>query len=370
MGWQPEPRWDKACKRYRVQIRGARVWLGVDWGEALRRCGELLAESGMGHLRERPLFVSELVLAHRGTNPTAWQKYVTGEWVQFCGLTARLDELHYDAINDFKRHLEQERQLGPQTTRHMLSHAIRALKWGHQRGYLTSIPELPRLPAIPDDPKDISDTQLRACWKYFEPKRRQRARTLFDFMLITGMRPTESRLLKWVEIRFDTDPPHVCLPPNRHKTGRRTGKPRRVPLSPEALDVLDEARQRDPHHKHVFLTRLLKPYTKDGLYAVLKRAGVTPYQLRHTFGQNALEALKDMSIVGELLGHTDRQFRSVRTYARIKAARIAQVSQNLVSARQRLHASDPAAASSAADRTAPRKGDQPKTPRSDKRRSA
>ena len=170
MGWQPEPRWDKHRKRYRVQVGRQRVWLGSDWGEALRRCGELLAQSSMGHLRERPLFVSELVLAHRGTNPTEWQEYVTGEWVQFCGLDARLDKLDYDALNDFKRALEVERKLGPQTIRHMLSHAIRALKWGHQRGHLTKLPEFPRLPAIPDDPKDISDEQLLKCWKYFEPK--------------------------------------------------------------------------------------------------------------------------------------------------------------------------------------------------------
>lgn len=243
------------------------------------------------------------------------------------------------------------------------------LKWAHLRGYVNRLPELPKLPAIPDNPKHLSDDQLIKCWKYFKPKRRQRARTIFDFLLITGLRPSEARLLKWSEIRYDSDPPHVYLAPNRHKNGKRSGKPKRTSLNDEALEVLEEARQRDPSQPWVFLTRLRKPYTKGGLHTVFEPAGVTPYSLRHTFGQSALDQLKDVFLVGELLGHTDKQFRTVRTYARIKGERIAQATQDLVSAKRRLLDATPPAVSVAGDQTKLRKAGRPTPPRSAKRRA-
>jgi site-specific recombinase XerD len=55
----------------------------------------------------------------------------------------------------------------------------------------------------------------------------------------------------------------------------------------------------------VFLNNEGKPYKASGLRSIMRRhsGGKTPYQLRHTFAQNASEEGVAMDVLAKLLGH-------------------------------------------------------------------
>ncbi|MCC6905588.1 MAG: tyrosine-type recombinase/integrase, partial [Anaerolineae bacterium] len=63
---------------------------------------------------------------------------------------------------------------------------------------------------------------------------------------------------------------------------------------------------------HVFLNRLGKPLTKNGVYQLVERvairAGVhgrsNPHAFRHTFGRRWVESGGDISPLSDMLGHT------------------------------------------------------------------
>jgi hypothetical protein len=64
---------------------------------------------------------------------------------------------------------------------------------------------------------------------------------------------------------------------------------------------------------------MAKPYSAAGIRSILKRHGdVTPYQLRHTFGQLASEQLSEQDVAA-LMGHTDVE--TTRRYFEVKSAR-------------------------------------------------
>ena len=81
----------------------------------------------------------------------------------------------------------------------------------------------------------------------------------------------------------------------------------------------------------VFPSRLGVPYTASGLRAILRRAapGVTPYQLRHTFAQHAIDSGVATDDLAGLLGHSD--VRTTRHYAKIRADRLRRVASGLTS---------------------------------------
>jgi integrase len=87
----------------------------------------------------------------------------------------------------------------------------------------------------------------------------------------TGCRPGELCALRWRHIHFDQRA--IIMPPAEHKTGRKTQKPRLVPLSPEVAALL-EGLQADPerhpefvftHHAH---WRGRKPTADEQRYGV------------------------------------------------------------------------------------------------------
>lgn len=383
MGWQPQPRWDKTNDCFRAKVGGKQYSLGSDYPCALVRLAKIIGHRSTG----TPEFVPGLVVAWRG-DCTDWMRYISNQWAAFEARTA-LADLDRDSLDKFAKHLakcppkpgstyalrakklKRKGKLSAQTRRHFLSTAIRCCRWGFERGYLDTMPDVPRLPALPDDPKDIDDETLRKVLEAFKRPEKRRAKLLFDFMLATGCRPAEARLLSWSELRLRDAQPRIVLPPERHKTGHRSGKTKTVFLNDDALAVLQEARAASSARGFVFISRTGNPYTKDGFYSICKRAGCTPYQLRHTYGQHALDRLKDLALVHKVLGHTDKSMRSVHSYARIRDRRAAEAAQSLPSPSRRVLDAHQPVSGAASKRLRHSPGNAaPKRARSAKARSA
>jgi integrase len=143
--------------------------------------------------------------------------------------------------------------------------------------------------------------------KRVRPSSAARFRQVLVFLRFTGCRPGEAVRLRWQDI--DLDARELVL--RRHKTGKKTRKPRRVPLHPVVLKLLIFLRRLDQPGEHVFLTHRKTPWHRVSLAQRLRRvreaAGVAEdaklYGLRHRFGTMAILNGVDLKTLAQLLGH-------------------------------------------------------------------
>jgi integrase len=140
------------------------------------------------------------------------------------------------------------------------------------------------------------------------PSPAARFRQVLVFLRFTGCRPAEARDLKWSDV--DLDARELVL--RKHKTRKKTRKPRRVPIHPVVLRLLIFLRRLGQPGTHVFLNHRKKPWSRVTLAQRLRRsrqaAGVPDdavlYGLRHAFGTRSILNGVDLKTLSELMGHT------------------------------------------------------------------
>ena len=132
----------------------------------------------------------------------------------------------------------------------------------------------------------------------------------FEFLVLTAARSGEVRGARWEEIDGDV----WTVPGERMKAGR----PHRVPLSPAALAVLDQARQYADDSGLVFPSARGKPMSDMTLSKLLKGLGIdaVPHGFRSSFRDWASERTNTPHAVMEAaLAHTIKD-RVEAAYAR------------------------------------------------------
>jgi len=106
---------------------------------------------------------------------------------------------------------------------------------------------------------------------------------------------------------------------------------RMIPLTDAAIAAIKLTTGKRIPSAFVFTNRLGTPYVRNGLLGVCRSLGITPYALRHTFAQSALDQI-DMATVAAWLGHAN--LSTVQTYAQIRDQRLRVVARTLVSPAQ------------------------------------
>lgn len=130
----------------------------------------------------------------------------------------------------------------------------------------------------------------------------------FLALSLTGCRPSEVSKVTAALVQLDKG---IWVLPE-HKTAKRTGRPRIVYLSPEALDLTRRLVLKYPEGP-IFRNRYGQPWSCNAVrlrFRTLRRRfpelkGVVAYTLRSTFATDALEAGVSDTAVAELLGHTN-----------------------------------------------------------------
>lgn len=130
-------------------------------------------------------------------------------------------------------------------------------------------------------------------------------------LIYTGARKGEIEKLQWDEIDFSR---RVATLVDRAKTGETTGA-RRIPLSPEAIEVLKSRPRVSPF---VFPSSRDPSKPADGVFSAWEKvrnnlglADRRLHDLRHTFATLAVQSGATLEMVGAALGH-----RSTATTAR------------------------------------------------------
>jgi len=147
-----------------------------------------------------------------------------------------------------------------------------------------------------------------------------RDRALLELFYATGLRVSEMAELKIDDIHFDTGYLR-CM--------GKGSKVRVVPFGTRAKEALQkyltEARplfSKDKTGRHVFLTYRAEPFTRKGLWKLIKqyakRAGITklvsPHTLRHSFASHLLANGAPLRVIQEMLGHADIATTQVYTH--------------------------------------------------------
>lgn len=129
---------------------------------------------------------------------------------------------------------------------------------------------------------------------------------LIEWQLLTLVRPSEASGARWVEI--DLDAKLWTIPAERMKAKRE----HIVPLSPQALDILEVMKPISAHREHVFPSRNdpKQPMNSQTANAALKRIGYGGKLVAHGLRSIASTALNEAGfnpdVIEAALAHSDK----------------------------------------------------------------
>lgn len=133
-------------------------------------------------------------------------------------------------------------------------------------------------------------------------------RRVIVWLRFSGCRPGEMSALKWEDVDLERG----CCVLMRHKTAKKTRKPRTIVLAPALIKMLVWMwRHFRPLSPYVFLNERGNPWTRPALalrmMRLRDRTGLPKsckmYGLRHCYGTEAIKAGVDLVSVSELMGH-------------------------------------------------------------------
>lgn len=183
----------------------------------------------------------------------------------------------------------------------------RAFKWGAAQRLIRENPfaGVSRRPGAPRRP--ITDDEFQRLLRGAGGPTGKTFRQALVFMRWTGCRPGEMANLVWSDIDLE----RARLVITAHKTAKRTGRPRIVPLTPVVVKLL-AYRRTQTEGPRVFLNAYGNAWHRSALALRLKRCRLrqnipkdaTLYGIRHSFGTQAITRGVDLKTLSQLMGHT------------------------------------------------------------------
>jgi integrase len=142
-------------------------------------------------------------------------------------------------------------------------------------------------------------------------------RRFLIFLKFTGCRPGEAASMRWADVRFEEGA--VVL--QEHKTARKTGRPRIIPLVPTVIKLLLWMRFRQRAVKygraqdHAFTNGRGNAFSRGWLSLKVQRlrrrlglaADVTLYGLRHRYGLMGIKNGVNLKLLSLCMGHVRTQ---------------------------------------------------------------
>ncbi|MCY3812725.1 MAG: site-specific integrase [Gammaproteobacteria bacterium] len=167
------------------------------------------------------------------------------------------------------------------------------MKWAVAQGYREDNPAgdaiaaaLPKTPVVQRHQRALPHAEVGAAIARVRRSRAYRGTVLaFEFLVLTACRNGEVRGTRWDEV--DTAGAVWTIPAERMKAARE----HRVPLSPRALDILDEARQLAHHRGLVFPSPTGRTLSQSTMPSLLRdlQIGAVPHGFRSSFRDWAAE---------------------------------------------------------------------------------
>lgn len=218
----------------------------------------------------------------------------------------RLGEVRFADIEDVKLALlGKPRELAPKTVNNVLTVLRALLDAAKRREVIAAVPEIPWCETAPPEfdflDFDEADRLIGTA--------RDEWRCMVLVAARTGMRQGELLGLRWEDVDLLAGKLTLRQAIVRGRVGQpKSGKPREIPLSAEALAALKG--QRHLRGELVFCDQAGHPLTKGEckhpLWSACKRAGLRRigwHVLRHTFASHLAMRGAPLKVIQELLGH-------------------------------------------------------------------
>jgi integrase len=158
----------------------------------------------------------------------------------------------------------------------------------------------------------MTDEQFQTLLRGSDP----RFRRFLVFLKFTGCRPGEAASMRWADIRFD----EASVVLREHKTARKTGRARIIPLVPTVIKLLMWMRSHregvfSRDQGHVFTNGRGNALSRGWLSLKMQRLrrrlglprGVTPYGLRHRYGLMGIKNGVNLKLLSLCMGHARTQ---------------------------------------------------------------
>jgi len=187
--------------------------------------------------------------------------------------------------------------------------AVKAcFRWGEDVDLcLCPVRRFPVMREYPPETKKFTDDELPILLEHASPD----FRDMIVFGLMTGLRPQELYPLTRQQVREVKGRPCIVLDKHKTRGSMRISQPRVVPLSPQAVEIVERQKAEHPHSPFIFLNGHGTPYTagvfRNRLWRACVRAGIpkrSPYALRHYFGTKRAGEGLNQAILAQVMGHT------------------------------------------------------------------
>lgn len=311
----PTP-WFRECRNsWFVTINGKQIDLKTtDQREAIRRWHELAIQQSdvtptNSRIGVRELLAQFLEWAEKHTRPASydWYAYYLKSFARAVPVSLAAKDIRAFRVTQW---LDRQPGWKAGSRRGAISAVKRAFQWGVQEGYLDYSP----IGAMKKPPRRRRETILSVEHRetIMEAASDERFREFLVLIQETGARPQEVRNVSAHHV--DAARRLWVFPPDEHKTGSKTGRPRVVYLTPKAWEVtqrLMAENQTGPLCRN----RRGLPWTASAIRCRFRRlrknlAGKVPpdlcaYLFRHSFATDALERGVDAVSLAELMGHRD-----------------------------------------------------------------
>jgi integrase len=308
----------------------------VSVGEARKRAAHFVAAAKDGH---RPDYVEARERAQRLTISEAHAEYVAAVEKDLKSQTVALKKaLCRDYIApsignrklanirraDVVEAVEAVRAKGKRVqSNRVFSEILALLRWCEQRQYIDGVPSFNRFKAK-ERPRDrtLSEDELAAVWKATGAIG-DMSGAFAKLVLLTGQRRDEVRLMRWSEVSLNRAV--WVIPGSRYKTGQDHV----IPLSPQAVAVLQDLKERAPAGAPYVLPARDPAQPFNGALSALRRlrkaAGTehfTLHDLRRTLRTGLSRLGVDDRTAELVIGHTPQGMHRVYDrYERIEERR-------------------------------------------------
>jgi len=282
-------------------------------------------------------FLAALLL-ERGLSENTCAGY-RGDLVAFSAYLARRKVVGLEAVtrDDIVAFLTEERKKG-------MKSSTRARRTAAIRMFFRYLKERHRIPVDPsalmDPPKKakalpriLSEEEVFRMLDEVadENPRSLRDRAILEVLYGCGLRVSELCALKRADIVADGELLRIF---------GKGSKERLVPVGGAAgralMRYFEGARESfargDLSETHVFVTRLGKPFTRQGIFKIIKERAaavgisadrISPHVLRHCFASHMLSRGADIRAIQELLGHAD--IGTTQIYTHVDTARFGEI---------------------------------------------
>lgn len=167
----------------------------------------------------------------------------------------------------------------------------------------------------PDEIGTLSQALIDFVKAASRPNESRKAADAIRLLMLTGARRAEVLSMTWGMLDLETG---VWTKPSSHTKQKKT---HRVPLSPPAIQLLANIKERGDDKKFVFpsrrgskhphITELKKAWSR--ICKLAKLEDVRIHDLRHTFASVLVSGGASLPLIGALLGHT--QVQTTQRYA-------------------------------------------------------